>query len=89
MKTRGILALSAAIIAHVYYIIRTCVLRRKKMSLISRIAGLRVFSPRELAERLVHAEGKREALCAGKIYAGEPCKSILKPSLGVVCSGLY
>lgn len=51
---------------------------------------MKVLSPNQLINKLkIIKQDKLFELCKGKIYASEPCHSVLKPQLQVVYSSLF
>lgn len=51
---------------------------------------MKVLSPHQLISKLKEIkQDKLFELCKGKIYASEPCNSVLKPQLQVVYSSLF
>ena len=63
--------MTAAIIAQIYYLLKTHLARSKKKKLMTLISTLQVLSPSQLIDKLQHSNGPEiTQLCKGKIYAG-------------------
>jgi hypothetical protein len=75
-----VIALSASILAQLYYICKVYLCKDKKRKLITLISTLQLLTPEQLAQKVNHSpyEGGLQ-LCKGKLYAGEQCRSVLNP----------
>lgn len=87
---RKILFMTTAILGQLYYFIRNYLTRQKNKKLITLLYTMKVLSPNQLINKLKSIkQDKLFELCKGKIYASEPCHSVLKPQLQVVYSSLF
>lgn len=90
MRTRAIVTLSAAILLHLYWLLRNYLARQKYRRLASKLNNLTLSTPKQILQRLAQTDGGWiEALCQGRIHAGEPCYSALTPDVRVAYSRVF
>lgn len=86
---KKVIALTTAIISQIYYICKIYLSKDKKRKLIGLIATLQILSPQQIIRKVNSHRGTALDICRGKIFAGEPCYSVLDPSLKVAYSKLF